>query len=47
LIAATSLVHHLTVVTRHLSDFVHAGVPVLNPWNAEQTAAVSGASGMA
>ena len=37
LIAATALVHHLTVVTRNLSDFVHAGVRVLDPWQVEKT----------
>lgn len=32
LIAATALAHDLTVVTRNESDFVHAGVRILNPW---------------
>ena len=32
LIAATALVHGLTVVTRNLSDFEPTGVRVLNPW---------------
>jgi hypothetical protein len=32
LIAATALVHRLTVVTRDVSDFAPMGVPVLNPW---------------
>jgi len=32
LIAATALVHGLTVVTRNTADFEHTGVPVLNPW---------------
>ncbi len=31
-IAATALVHGLTLVTRNISDFDHAGVPMLNPW---------------
>ena len=31
-IAATALVHDLTVVTRNESDFRHAGVRILNPW---------------
>lgn len=31
-IAATALLHDLCVVTRNVADFVHAGVPVLNPW---------------
>lgn len=32
LIAATALVHGLTVVTRNVRDFEPMGVPVLNPW---------------
>jgi hypothetical protein len=32
LIAATALVHGMTVVTRNVADFQPAGVPVLNPW---------------
>ena len=32
LIAATALVHRMTVVTRHVADFAPTGVPVLNPW---------------
>ena len=32
LIAATALVHGMTVVTRNISDFAATGVPVLNPW---------------
>jgi predicted nucleic acid-binding protein len=32
LIAATALVHDLTVVTRNERHFVPMGVPVLNPW---------------
>lgn len=32
-IAATADVHGLTVVTRNVSDFVMAKVPVFNPWN--------------
>lgn len=31
-IAATALVHGMTLVTRHISDFREAGVPLLNPW---------------
>lgn len=34
LIAATALVHGMTVVTRNLADFVPTGVPLLNPWQA-------------
>ena len=33
LIAATALVHGLTVVTRNVSDFEPTGVPLLNPWD--------------
>ncbi len=33
LIAATALVHGLTVVTRNVSDFMSSGVPLLNPWD--------------
>lgn len=32
LIAATALVHGLTVVTRNISDFHTTGVKLLNPW---------------
>lgn len=37
LIAATALVHGMTVVTRNLADFEASGVRLLNPWtwNAE------------
>jgi predicted nucleic acid-binding protein len=34
LIAATALVHGLTVATRNIADFECAGVSVLNPWEA-------------
>lgn len=34
LIAATALVHGMTVVTRNVADFRSSGVPVFNPWNA-------------
>jgi predicted nucleic acid-binding protein len=33
LIAATALVHSMTVVTRNVADFEVTGVPVLNPWD--------------
>jgi predicted nucleic acid-binding protein len=33
LIAATALVHGMTVITRNVADFVPTGVPVLNPWD--------------
>ena len=32
LIAATALVHGMTVVTRNAADFTPTGVPILNPW---------------
>ena len=35
LIAATALVHGLTVVTRNVTDFEPTGVPLLNPWTVE------------
>jgi predicted nucleic acid-binding protein len=34
LIAATALVHGLTVVTRNVADFEPVGVALLNPWDA-------------
>jgi predicted nucleic acid-binding protein len=34
LIAATALVHGMTVATRNVADFEPTGVRVLNPWNA-------------
>ena len=32
LIAATSLVHDLVLVTRNVADFEDVGLPLLNPW---------------
>jgi toxin FitB len=32
LIAATALVHNMTVVTRNIRDFERTGVQLLNPW---------------
>ena len=32
LIAATAMVHNMTVVTRNVADFQATGVPLLNPW---------------
>ncbi|KRG87581.1 twitching motility protein PilT [Stenotrophomonas daejeonensis] len=32
LLAATALVHGLTVVTRNVADFAATGVPLFNPW---------------
>jgi hypothetical protein len=34
LVAATALVHGMTVVTRNISDFEPTGVPLLDPWAA-------------
>ena len=33
-IAATALVHNMTVVSRNTADFTPTGVPTLNPWQA-------------
>jgi toxin FitB len=33
LIAATALVHSMTVVTRNAADFASTGVALLNPWS--------------
>jgi predicted nucleic acid-binding protein len=35
LIAATALVHSMTVVTRNIEDFKLTGVEILNPWEWE------------
>jgi toxin FitB len=32
LLAATALVHRMTVVTRNVGDFESTGAPILNPW---------------
>lgn len=32
IIAATGLQHGLTIVSRDMSDYVHANVPVVDPW---------------
>ncbi len=32
LLAATALVHGLTLATRNVKDFAHAGVALVNPW---------------
>jgi predicted nucleic acid-binding protein len=34
LIAATALVHGMTVVTRNTADFAPIGVALINPWSA-------------
>lgn len=33
LIAATAMVHNMTVVTRNVADFAATGVPLVNPWD--------------
>lgn len=33
LIAATAIVHNMTVVTRNVADFAATGAPLLNPWD--------------
>ncbi len=33
-IAATALVHGMTIVTRNVADFAPIGVPLVNPWAA-------------
>ena len=33
LIAATALVHGMTVVTRNVADFKFSGAPLVNPWD--------------
>lgn len=35
LIAATALVHGMTVATRNVDDFAPTGVTILNPWEAQ------------
>ncbi len=35
LIAATALVHKMTLVTRNVRDFSHEAIQLLNPWNYE------------
>ena len=35
LIAATALVHGMTIVTRNVMDFEQTGVKILNPWEFE------------
>jgi predicted nucleic acid-binding protein len=36
LIAATAIVHGMTVVTRNVDDFVRTGVVLLNPWQPDK-----------
>lgn len=38
LIAATALVHGLTVATRNIADFESTGVALINPWESQQPA---------
>ncbi|WP_085690143.1 MULTISPECIES: type II toxin-antitoxin system VapC family toxin [unclassified Pseudomonas] len=37
LIAATALVHGLTVVTRNVADFESSGVALINPWESRNS----------
>jgi predicted nucleic acid-binding protein len=37
IIAATALVHGMTVVTRNVDDFESIGVKILNPWKFKQS----------
>jgi len=32
IIAATAIVHRMTVVTRNVGDFEPTGIKILNPW---------------
>ena len=41
LIAATALVHGMTVVTRNIADFQSTGVSTLNPWDVPNPSTVS------
>ena len=34
LIAATALIHGMTIVTRNVADFQATGVALMNPWEA-------------
>ena len=36
IIAATALVHGMTVVTRNVDDFVQTGVELINPWDLQK-----------
>jgi len=36
LIAASALIHGMTVVTRNITDFKPTGVSLLNPWSGNQ-----------
>jgi len=38
LIAATALVHKMTLVTRNVADFQASGLPIVNPWDAQKVA---------
>jgi predicted nucleic acid-binding protein len=35
LVAATALVHGMTVVTRNVADFQPKGVAIINPWEVQ------------
>ncbi|MDE2515389.1 MAG: type II toxin-antitoxin system VapC family toxin [Rhodospirillales bacterium] len=38
LIAATALVHGMTIVTRNMADFARTGVSLVNPWEGSASA---------
>jgi hypothetical protein len=38
LIAATALVHGMTIVTRNVADFAPTGVQIVNPWDSVEVA---------
>jgi predicted nucleic acid-binding protein len=35
LVAATALVHGMTLITRNVADFLPTGVAIINPWEAQ------------
>lgn len=37
-IAATALIHDMTVITRNVDDFAGTGVSLINPWNTQEAA---------
>ncbi|MCK9488648.1 MAG: type II toxin-antitoxin system VapC family toxin [Xanthomonadales bacterium] len=45
LIAATALVHGLTLVTRNVADFARTGVRLINPWQAGTVQEAAGGYG--
>lgn len=37
LIAATAVLHSLTLATRNIADFINTGLPLVNPWDEIET----------